>query len=240
MNTTFFRLAYGEDLTFESLLHHLPNLIAKAAAGKPKSLLIATARLTPNDVTPEIALNVLYRHLGDLEQAVYSPLNKDETWSNRRKSIAADVLPWFANIHREDLIGVSFAQAATKAGFDPQLVRDLITTQLSTSANGLSDMVAKDFALALVLERVTNPAELYAETASILFTPAELAMARSAIEQAQAVIIGSNISATEALYNIKARLAARYAKAMMYGKTDPTRMADTLKDLTGIGQDLAA
>ncbi|MBI1363643.1 MAG: hypothetical protein GC134_06630 [Proteobacteria bacterium] len=240
MNPIFFRIAFGEELTFESLLHHLPHIKAKALAGQPKSLLIVPGRIKPSDLHSGIALGVLIQHLEYLEQSVYGKLNKDETWTDRRKAIARDILPWFANIHRENVIGVSLAQAATLSGFDPQLIRKLVEEQLGASELTFGTQLKADFALSHVLERLRDPSELYSDVAPLLFTEQELKMARSAIEQTQALPLGHALSPKEAMFMLKTRMTVRFGKLKLYMSCDPSHAAEVRSDLTGIAHDIAA
>lgn len=240
MNATFFRIAFGEELTFESLLHHLPSLKAKALAGQPKTLLLATARLTPADITPAIALGVLHQHLSELDNAVYGKLDKDESWGARRKAIATAILPWFANIHREDVIGVSLAQAATLSGFDPQTIRALVLAQLQATNSTFAPQVEADVALGTLLTSLRSAADLYDPVQEMLHPAALLATARAALEQAAALPLGKPLSQPEALYLLTERIGSRLSRLRRYCKADPVRAQEVLKDLTGIGTDLAA
>jgi hypothetical protein len=218
MTPALFRLILGEELTLESLLHHLPTFLKLAKADDAPQRLLIVRRVTADNITPGIALAGLYQHLLALLHHLQAPLAPQETLAQRKRALEPEV-EWFAGRKADD-IGLTLALAAPSLGMTPEALRKLVFDGLALTPDAVTTRYGDSRRVLKTLLALEKPAHLMDNLVTKAFDARDVALARQKVHRATVSATGETLGYAEAFRNVLDRLTVQVGSAEALLRTD--------------------
>lgn len=229
MTPALFRLILGEELTLESLLHHLPTFIKLAKADDDTRRLLIVSRVTADNITPGIALAGLHQHLLALLHQMQAPLAPQETLAQRKRALEPEV-EWFAGRKADD-IGLTLALAAPALGMTPEALRTLVAEGLALTPEAVTALYGDSRRVLKTLLALEKPAHLMDAVVTKPLAPRDVALARQKVQRAMVAATGETLGYAEAFRNVVDRLTVQVGHAEALLRTDTDLLGFALQRL---------